>query len=101
MSYDIRQSQVIHTWPAGAIIDFPELSLIMLCHDDGYNDWGVRSQGSQNQRQIIKDDRLAEAFNVDHFIVPPQQDGINNLTTFGIRFPKAQYCPKCGLIHFI
>lgn len=101
MDYDIRQSQAIHTWPAGAIIDFPELSLIMLCHDDNYRDWGEQNHDSPNSRIIIKDNRLAEAFNVDHFIVPPQQDGIKNLTTYGVRFPRAQYCPKCGLIHFI
>jgi hypothetical protein len=101
MSYDIRQSQVIHTWPAGSIIDFPELSLIMLCHDDGYADWGLLNQEDPNKKTIIKDNRLAEAFKVDHFVVPPQQDGINNLSAYGIRFPVSQYCPKCGLIHFI
>ncbi len=101
MSYDIRQSQAIHTWPAGAIIDFPELSLIILSHDDNYKDWGDQIQGGPNSRHIIKDNRLAQAFNVDHFILPPQQDGINNLTTYGVRFPRAQYCPRCGLIHFI
>ena len=101
MDYDIRQSQVIHTWPAGAMIDFPELSLIMLCHDDSNNDWGLQDLNSNNSKQIIKDNRLAEAFKVENFIVPPAQNGITNLSTFGIRFPKAQYCPKCGLIHFI
>lgn len=102
MSHNIRQSQVIHTWPAGSIIDFPEmLSLIMLCHDDNYNDWGITNQDDPNKKHIINDSRLAEAFKVDHFIVPPQDDGINNLSAYGIRFPRAQYCPKCGLIHFI
>lgn len=101
MSYDIRQSQVIHTWPSGAIVDLPELSLIMLCHDDGYNDWGSPDQDSASARHIVTDSRLAEAFKVDHFIVPPQQDGINNLSTYGVRFPRAQYCPQCGLIHYI
>ncbi|WP_207497055.1 DUF1998 domain-containing protein [Aridibaculum aurantiacum] len=101
MSYDIRQSQIIHTWPSGSMIDFPELSLIMLCHDDGYGDWGNVNQEDPNKKQVIRDSRLAEAFKVDHFVVPPQEDGINNLSAYGIRFPGAQYCPKCGLIHFI
>ncbi|GAB3688498.1 DUF1998 domain-containing protein [Spirosoma flavus] len=101
MSYDIRQSQAIHTWPAGSVIDFPELSLIMLCHDDGNADWGKQVEEDLNQKQIIRDSRLAEAFKVDHFVAPPQQDGINNLSTYGIRFPAAQYCPKCGLIHLV
>jgi hypothetical protein len=99
MSYEIRQSQVIHTWPAGSIIDFPELSLIMLCHDDSYTDWGRAEE--PNKKQCITDDRLAGAFNVDHFVIPPIQDGINILSAYGIRFPASQYCPKCGLIHSI
>lgn len=103
MSYDIRQSQVIHTWPAGAMIDFPEVSLIMLCHDDTTRDWGwdLDGQAHPNQKIIIKDNRLAEAFKVDHFIVPPAMDGINSLTAWSVRFPRAQYCPNCGLIHII
>lgn len=99
MNYDIRQSQVIHTWPTGAIIDFPQLSLIMLCHDDDINDWGTSSSGDDdNARTIINDSRLAEAFRVDSFIVPPASNGINNSCAYGIRFPRAHYCPKCGLI---
>ncbi len=101
MSYEIRQSQVIHTWPAGSMIDFPELSLIMLCHDDRNSDWGSSNFDEPNCKRLIKDSRLSEAFKVDHFIIPPEEDGINNLSTFGIRFPASQYCPRCGLIHFI
>jgi len=101
--YDIRQSQVIHTWPAGAIIDLPEVSLIMLCHDDSPNDWGLdkNSKDNPNEKIIIKDNRLAEAFKVEHFIMPPALNGTNNLTAWSIRFPRAQYCPQCGLIHMI
>ena len=100
----LRQSQVIHTWPAGAMIDFPEVSLMMLCHDDSPNDWGLNTNNGQdnpNQKIIIKDNRLAEAFKVEHFILPPSLNGINNLTTWSIRFPRAQYCPQCGLIQLI
>jgi hypothetical protein len=103
MNYDIRQSQVIHTWPAGAMIDFPEVSLIMLCHDDSLFDWGIEDNGQDNpnKKNIIKDDRLAVAFNVDHFVTPPELNGTNNLTAWSIRFPRAQYCPKCGLISIL
>lgn len=103
MGYDIRQSQVIHTWPAGAMIDFPEVSLMMLSHDDSPNDWGVNNNGQDdpNKKILIKDNRLAEAFKVDHFVVPPALDGVNNLTALSVRFPRAQYCPKCGMIHVI
>lgn len=100
MSFDIRQSQVIHTWPTGAIIDLPQLSLIMLCHDDGDEDWGASASqnNTANQQTVIHDQRLAEAFRVSSFIVPPVFDGISNARTYGIRFPSACYCPKCGQI---
>lgn len=100
MSFDIRQSQVIHTWPTGAIIDLPQLSLIMLCHDDGHEDWGApESQNNMpNKQTVIHDQRLAEAFRVRSFIVPPIFDGVSNARTYGIRFPSACYCPKCGQI---
>lgn len=101
MSYDVRQSQIIHSWPAGAIIDFPELSLIMLCHDDDRNDWGVsqlEGTSAENERINIKDSRLAEAFRVKSFIVPPPNDGVGICTTYGLRFPRAHYCPSCGLM---
>ncbi|MCX3263710.1 DUF1998 domain-containing protein [Pedobacter agri] len=100
MNFDIRQSQVIHTWPAGSIIDLPQLSLIMLCHDDGSQDWGTPDIGAENpNRQItINDPRLAEAFKVTSFIVPPIFDGLSTARTYGIRFPAACYCPKCGLM---
>jgi hypothetical protein len=83
------------------MIDFPELSLIMLCHDDNQIDWGNADENSPNAKQIIKDSRLAEAFKVEQFVVPPLQNGINNLSVYGLRFPGAQYCPRCGLIHQI
>jgi len=102
MSYDIRQSQVIHTWPAGSMIDFPQLSLIMLNHDHQYNDWGNPDPAGQNQansRNTVNDARLAEAFKVDAFILPPARDGISALSTWAIRFPRMNYCPQCGLMH--
>jgi hypothetical protein len=100
MNFDIRQSQAIHTWPTGAVIDFPQLSLIMLCHDDNRDDWGLAPSvnNDENIRTVIKDARLAEAFRVNSFIVPPAMDGIGTARIFGIRFPSANYCPKCGLI---
>lgn len=100
MSYSIRQSQAIHTWPAGSIIDFPHISLIMLCHDDHSEDWG-HDDGDQEEgpiRNIIRDPRLEEAFHVERFVAPPVQDGVGNLRIQAIRFPRAQRCPKCGLI---
>ena len=100
MTFDIRQSQAIHTWPTGAIIDFPQLSLIMLAHDHGKADWGQPNSQNNNEnlQTIISDPRLAEAFKVRSFIVPPVDDGLTSARIFGIRFPSAHYCPKCGLM---
>jgi hypothetical protein len=95
MSYSIRQSQVIHTWPAGSIIDLPKLSLIMLCHDDNSTDWG-----EGKTRQIINDPRLSLAFNVENFVSPPISHEQSTLRIGTSRFPRAQYCsnPNCGKI---
>lgn len=103
MNHDVRQSQLIHTWPGGSMIDLPGISLIMLNHDNANSDWGESDNGQENpnRKTVIKDNRLAEAFKVDHFVTPPILDGVNNLTAWGIRFPRAQYCPKCDLIHII
>ncbi len=100
MNFDIRQSQAIHTWPTGGIVDFPQLSLIMLCHDDNRDDWGLAPtvNNDENTRRVINDARLAEAFRVNSFVVPPIVDGVSTARVFGIRFPSVNYCPKCGLI---
>jgi hypothetical protein len=99
MNFDIRQSQAIHTWPTGAVIDFPQLSLIMLCHDNGNGeDWGKPDNDHNNSRNFINDPRLAEAFKVSSFIVPPVYNGLSSTRLYGIRFPSAHYCPKCGMM---
>lgn len=102
MSYQIRQSQVVHTWPAGAIIDLPGLSLIMLCHDDKTEDWGIEdSQDDKLKKNILDDPRLSCAFHVKHFVIPPIFDGRNTLGIYSLRFPRVHYCPKCGKIYFL
>lgn len=103
MNYTIRQSQAIHTWPAGAIIDFPNLSLIILNHDNNTTDWGTEesNQNTINHKLNINDPRLEEAFHVKKFVAPPVDDGITNLKLSAVRFPRAQRCPKCGRIFFL
>lgn len=102
MTYDIRQSQAIHTWPVGSIVDFPELSLIMLSHDDDPFDWGVENATTEaNKRVVIEDARLATAFKVEKFVVPPVHDRIGSMALKSARFPRAQRCPKCNLISYI
>jgi hypothetical protein len=107
MGYNIRQSQVVHTWPAGSMVDFPQLSLMMLSFDHGggqqqHGDWGVEgNHDGPNEKIVIRDNRLSEAFNVELFLLPPVE-GVNNILAIKtIRFPGTQYCPNCGLIHNI
>jgi hypothetical protein len=102
MSQSIRQSQAIHTWPAGSIVDFPELSLIMLSHDDNYFDWGIEDSGAPaNKRLVINDSRLSAAFRVEKFVSPPVNDRVGSLALKSVRFPRAHRCPKCNLISYI
>ncbi len=98
---EIRRSQAIYAYAPGAIGDFPELSLMILTHDNEVDDWGEESHDDPSlERQIIEDERLGDAFNVDRFVLPPVSTQQKRFGVCGIRFPVSMYCPKCGRIHF-
>ena len=98
---EIRRSQAIYSYAPGAIGDFPELSLMILTHDNEVNDWGQENHDDPSlERQVIEDERLGQAFHADRFVLPPVSTQQKRYGVCGIRFPVSMYCPKCGRIHF-
>ncbi|MCF8226006.1 MAG: DUF1998 domain-containing protein [Bacteroidales bacterium] len=101
----VRQSQITHTYAAGAIGDFPGASLMFLSHDHEESDWGLTAETSNpgahiTKRRILVDKRLSEAFGIQNFVLPPLEiSAPNALKT--VRFPMSKYCPSCGTIHFM
>lgn len=97
----VRQSQIAHTYATGSIGDFPGVSVMFLSHDHEKFDWGKLGSGDKvNDRRIIKDKRLTEAFGIENFVLPPVEGlGSNSLKV--VRFPMSLYCPSCGRIHFV
>ena len=83
----IRVSQAIHTYGPGAIADFPELSVLILAHDFETKYWGENEELPSN---LIADDRLANAFNVEGFVRAPT----NGVKIKSMRFPSILRCPK-------
>ena len=75
MDQEIRTTQALHTYGPGAIADFPELSVIVLSHDISQNKnktkngvyWGEDSEKPAN---VLLDERLSIAFNVECFVSP-------------------------------
>ncbi|SFR35812.1 protein of unknown function [Robiginitalea myxolifaciens] len=97
MEQEIRTSQALHTYGPGSIADFPDLSLIVLCHDmpqpggtETAADWGENTAVNQ-----LEDDRLAIAFNVDYFVSPPLSDS-PRARVQTTRFPTLLQCPDTG-----
>lgn len=100
-----RLSQALHTYGAGAIADFPNLSLVVLSPDID-NGWGTDNQYSP--RIKIEDDRLAAVFGVDYFVQPPlgnlvdRPDQPNILYAIkSIRFPNVLQCHYCKGLFYI
>lgn len=100
----IRQSQTIYTYAPGAIGDFPGLSVMFLTHDNEERDWGkIGDPNDSNSqfafRRIVKDKRLADAFGIEYFVLPPLELSGNKVSV--VRFPQSLYCPNCGTINFV
>jgi hypothetical protein len=97
MEQEIRTSQALHTYGPGAIADFPELSVIVLSHDisQSYSSESAEYWGEdpENANNMIKDERLSIAFNVDCFVSPPLADSLNKARIQTTRFPSILQCP--------
>ncbi len=86
----IRRNQAIVPFGIGAIVDFPNLSL-MPC---GIDLW------DKNAGTVIHDERLERSLGVSYFKMPPTKDEHPRGIPF-VRFPKYMFCPKCRSIKSI
>lgn len=101
MDQEIRTTQALHTYGPGAIADFPELSVIVLSHDISQNKnktkngvyWGEDYEKPAN---VLLDERLSIAFNVECFVSPPHSDSAQNACIQTVRFPTILQCPQSG-----
>lgn len=89
-THSIRQTQLITTFGPGAIYDFPDQSLMT----SDIATWNVYD----DTFKIIKDERLQETLNVNHFKTINNNSKILNkeFRVPFVRFPEWYHCPKCG-----
>ncbi|HCX48803.1 MAG TPA: hypothetical protein DG757_07140 [Bacillus sp. (in: Bacteria)] len=83
VTHTVRSSQVVLQYGVGAMIDFPDQTL-MTAAPEYWND----------QIEIIQDERLEKALNVDYFGMPKGADQFTDGISF-VRFPEWYFCPKC------
>lgn len=75
VAYTVRATQAVLQYGVGAMIDFPDQTLVMAAPET----W-------EKSRRIY-DDRFAKALGVDYFALP--------LSVSYSRFPEWYFCPKC------
>lgn len=88
---NLRRSQAIMPFGVGALVDFPEQSLMPA----GLDVWADNKAEWQ-----IKDDRLAKRLGVKYFCSPPpppEQGQAGDYLQF-VRFPLWHFCPRCRMM---
>lgn len=86
VSHSVRAAQAILQYGVGAMIDFPDQTLMTSAPEY----WG-----GKNELRHIRDERLERQLGVDFFAIPydksdPREQGITYT-----RFPLWYFCPKC------
>lgn len=85
IAYSVRASQAVLQYGVGAMVDFPDQTLMTAAPEI----W-------KNNVKQIHDERLEKALHVDYFGMPDgkddkvYKDGISY-----VRFPEWYFCPKC------
>ena len=103
---ELRPSQLMHTFGIGAIVDLPNLSVMVM----GLDDWKVDS----NTMAVIAEDRLLAAVRwelgdqVERLLAPPiapNSEGVpqpfDPMACVGVPvapFPRWMLCPECRLL---
>jgi len=80
---ELRRSQIVYPFGVGAIVDFPNDSL-MTCSIDLWGEKGKR----------IYDPRFQNWLGINHFRVPPSKEESKVGVPFK-RFPEWRFCSKC------
>ncbi len=94
----IRRGQLVSPFGVGAMINFPGDESLMTC---GLDAWPFALEQCPAEMKIVEE-RLQRRLGVSHFRLPPEYResalGVENpkMTVPFIRFPRWQYCPRCG-----
>ncbi|MCB0742403.1 MAG: hypothetical protein KDC67_00750, partial [Ignavibacteriae bacterium] len=100
MGNEIRISQAIRTFGTGSIVDFPDLSLMMISPDEQEFSWGFDESSNGFDKNIVKDERLQNLLGVDFFVLPPSKTN-KYVGLKALQFPGNCYCPDCRTIYNI
>lgn len=85
ITHAIRASQAVLQYGVGAMIDFPDQTLMTAAPE--YWD---------KQVEVIHDGRLERALRVNHFGIPGNKDDSKYKDGIAyVRFPEWYFCPKC------
>ena len=86
-THSVRASQAILQYGVGAMVDFPNQTLMTAAPEL----W-------QNRIERIRDERLEKALQVDYFGLPLGSDSTANDDGLAyVRFPEWYFCPSCRL----
>ena len=83
ITHTVRASQAVLQYGVGAMIDFPDQTL-MTASPEYWDD----------QIIVIHDERLEKALKVDYFGMPGNKDDFYAGVSY-VRFPQWYFCPKC------
>lgn len=87
ITHEVRASQAVLQYGVGAMVDFPEQTLMTAAPEY----W-------EDSTDVIHDERLEKLLRVTHFVTPKNygdaksSDGVSY-----VRFPEWYFCPKCRL----
>ena len=87
ITHEVRASQVVLQYGVGAMVDFPEQTLMTAAPEY----W-------EDSTDIVHDERLEKLLRVTHFVTPKNYgdakgaDGVSY-----VRFPEWYFCPQCRL----
>lgn len=86
VSHSIRAAQAILQYGVGAMVDFPDQTLMTAAPEY----WG-----KTDQLTVIRDERLERQLGVDFFAIPRDKSDPDEQGIAYTRFPRWYFCPKC------
>ena len=89
----VRQSQLLHPYGPGAIIDLGQESFVMLDTEFNSSSWRPKYISFAGNKITLP--RLSTRLGVNHFRTPPDNSLDKNSSLLVHRFPKWLFCPSC------
>lgn len=86
-THEVRASQAVLSYGVGAMVDFPEQTLMTAAPEY----W-------EDSTDVIHDERLEKLLHVSHFVTPKNYGDAKSANGVSyVRFPEWYFCPKCRL----